>query len=408
MSTGPVRVRLAFLVPFAISLAVQSFLLAKVPERYVRPHTRWELQAVAVSLAEHGTFADPYALPTGPTAHLPPIPPAITAVVYRVLGLTLAAGYVAWSLQIVMQALVWGLLPWLAREYGLSPNAGLLAGTVGALVPRWPGHGEALAALALALLGVAFARRWTSGRARPVSSFTLGLGAGVALHVQPAILPVLFGWCAFEAWSWREPAHRARRSALVWVALGLVLACTPWTIRNHRALGAWILVRSNFGLELRMGNHDGAIADLDVMDLEQDLAHPRTDEAEAREIERIGEAAYMREARREATAWIASHPGEFVRLTLARAANWWLGPLRDPPMATFATAITLLALVGAFRVRDAVDLPHRVALVVPLLAYPLVYYVVAYLPRYREPVDWALLLFAASAVLPPRPPSGGA
>jgi len=69
----------AFLILFALSFSIQGFFLTKVSERSIRPHTRWELPAVAVSLAERGSFADPYMLSTGPTAHLPPLPPAISA-----------------------------------------------------------------------------------------------------------------------------------------------------------------------------------------------------------------------------------------------------------------------------------------------------------------------------------------
>ena len=58
-----------FLLVFAVHLAVQGTFLVHVPERFVRPHARWEVNAVAMSLHERGTFADPYAVPTGPTAH---------------------------------------------------------------------------------------------------------------------------------------------------------------------------------------------------------------------------------------------------------------------------------------------------------------------------------------------------
>jgi len=34
----------------------------------------------------------------------------------------------------------------------------------------------------------------------------------------------------------------------------------------------------------------------------------------------------------------------------------------------------------------------------PLVCYPLVYYVVIYMPRYRWPLDWILLLLAGAAV----------
>ena len=41
--------------------------------------------------------------------------------------------------------------------------------------------------------------------------------------------------------------------------------------------------------------------------------------------------------------------------------------------------------------------PQRAALLIPLATYPLVYYVVGYEPRYRQPLDGLLLLLAAAA-----------
>jgi len=32
------------------------------------------------------------------------------------------------------------------------------------------------------------------------------------------------------------------------------------------------------------------------------------------------------------------------------------------------------------------------------LTYPLVYYLVAYMPRHREPLDWLFLLLAGAAI----------
>ena len=46
----------AFLVIFVVSFSIQGFFLTKVAERYIRPHTRWEQQAIAVSLAKDNTL----------------------------------------------------------------------------------------------------------------------------------------------------------------------------------------------------------------------------------------------------------------------------------------------------------------------------------------------------------------
>jgi hypothetical protein len=66
--------------------------------------------------------------------------------------------------------------------------------------------------------------------------------------------------------------------------------------------------------------------------------------------------------------------------------------------ALLVTALTLLALAGAWRTLPRLAVPQRAALLIPLAAYPLIYYVVAYMGRYRVPLDWILLVFAGAEV----------
>jgi len=231
------------------------------------------------------------------------------------------------------------------------------------------------------------------------------MASGLAFPVQPALVLVVLGWMAFELWWSRDPR---KRRLLVAMTLGMLVACLPWGWRNYRELHAVFFIRSNLGLELRMGNHDGAAAAMEVMDrMGRDYIHPRAQEEEARKVQEMGEAAYMRQAGREALDWIARHPGRFVGLTASRAAHWWLGPLYHPTTALATTGLTLLALVGAWLAFPALSVPQRAALVIPLVTYPLIYYVVAYMPRYREPVDWIFFLLAGAAVWRWIPGRGG-
>ncbi|MCJ7629492.1 MAG: hypothetical protein MUO50_14045, partial [Longimicrobiales bacterium] len=376
----------AFLLLFAFSFSIQGFFLTKVPQGQIRPNTNWELPAIAVSLAERGAFADPYALPTGPTAHLAPIPPTIFGLSYRLFGLNLLGGYVGWLVNMTVSAAVWGMLPWLAGAVGLGGGVGVLAGFVGAMIPKWAGHGENLAALAMGLLMVAFLRRWRSGRGSGGGAFLLGIGSGVAFHAQPALLPVVLGWMAFELW-WRKDRGRWLHSGLL--ILGIVVACLPWGWRNYRAFDAVFFIRSNLGLELRMGNHEGVAATFDIMDRRgEQYIHPRALESEARKVQEVGEVKYMRDAGREALDWMWENPGESAKLTASRIAHWWLGPLDHPPGAFLVTLLTLLSGVGVWLAFPSMAVPDRWAILIPLLTFPLIHYVVAYMPRYREPIDW--------------------
>ena len=393
MARSPAR---AFIIIFVLGLAIRLFFLTKVPERYILPHDRWEGSAIATALVERGQFADPYMIPTGPTAHLPPIVPGVRALFWGLFGMNLVGGYAAMVFSLAAFSALYAMLPWLGGTLGLSRQAGVLGGITGStLLVVWPGNGEELTGIVLGLLAVAFLRRWTTGLGSFGGSVVLGVASGAAFHLQPVLLPAVVGWMVFELWWSRERRKWWSSAAIV---LGMAIACVPWGWRNYTVFQEVVFIRSNLGLELRMGNHDGAAGAMDVMDARQEHRHPRTHVEEARLVRELGEMEYMRLAKGEALDWIRAHPREFLTLTASRTTQFWFGPLHAPWIALAVTSLTVLALVGAWRSWPALTTPHRAALVTPLLCYPLIYYLVAYMPRYRVPLDWILLLLAGSLV----------
>jgi hypothetical protein len=75
---------------FVLSVAVRTVLLPVAP---LNPAwtVGWETGAVADQLARTGEYANPYALPTGPTAHPLPFYTGVMALIYRLFGVTMAA-----------------------------------------------------------------------------------------------------------------------------------------------------------------------------------------------------------------------------------------------------------------------------------------------------------------------------
>jgi len=69
------------------------------------------------------------------------------------------------------------------------------------------------------------------------------------------------------------------------LVLATLLTCLPWTWRNYKTFNALVFIRSNFGLELRMGNNPGALATFEEMDAQGDYLHPRVDINEARKMQ---------------------------------------------------------------------------------------------------------------------------
>jgi hypothetical protein len=112
----------------------------------------------------------------------------------------------------------------------------------------------------------------------------------------------------------------------------------------------------------------------------------------------VGELEYNRQARDEALEWIRSNPGDFISLTLQRFVNVWAGPLHKPKEIAAVLTLTILALVGAWRTFPGLTIPQRAAFLIPLATYPIIYYVMAYMPRYRVPIDWIIFILAGAAV----------
>ena len=394
---------MTFVFIFLLAFAVRAALLAVWVSNHADFHRLGgEIGRVALSLMRTGQFADPYMIPTGPTAHPTPLSPALLAFIYHAFGMTATAGYARALVGISSHSALCALLPWFARELGLGARAGIFAGGAWALIPM-QGLGEVIglggsahAALAFGLLTAAFLHRWTADRLSAAGSLLLGIACGAAFHVLPPLLLVVLGNLVFELW-WKRDRHKWRLAACV--AAGAALACVPWIWRNYAALHAFFFIRSNFGLELRIANHPGADADIEVTYARDGtLRHPSENLEEARQVRDLGEAEYNRRARNEALAWIRNHPAEFLRLTLMRFLHFWCGQLRYPLLAALFTTVTVLALLGLRRILPALDTPGRAALLIPLATFPLVYYVVSYVAHYPAPLAWLLLLLAGYEV----------
>jgi hypothetical protein len=358
-----------FTLIFLLSLAIHANQLNDVNRRYLVPTSDRELGAIAISLMRTGEFANTYIIPTGPTAHLPPVPPLIDSLIYRGFGQTSRAGYVRAFSIIITASVLYGMLPWFSGQLGTGKAAGVIGGLVGAIGwladtiwDKLPGHREYLTGLIMGLLLVAFLRRWRGQSGSWHGTLLLGLATGAAFHVQPALLPVILG-------------------------------C-------NNTFNAVFFIRSNLGLELRMGNYVGAAATFEEMDARSEhYRHPRADVLEARELLELGEIEYMRQAGSEAMAWISAHPAEFLSLTAQRFANLWAGPLHKPVEdALNVLALTIFAIVGAWLSFPRITIPRRAAFLIPLATFPLIYYIAAYMPRYRIPIDWILYILAGAAV----------
>ncbi len=281
-----------------------------------------ETGKAAIALLERGYIGDPYLLPTGPTAHVSPVLAWLLAAVYRVFGEnTVQARIVLGAAAAAMFALGVRAALRLASVTGAGPCAVLATGGLLALTPmmlfqavvndrQWD---QPFTALVLVQGWLVFEESRRSVRPYRAEAALAAL-AGVGALFSPAIFPTLAISLAAMAWL-RRRLGDIRITVLLCV--GILAACLlPWGVRNELVMGRFILTRSNFGLELDAGNSPGATG-LSGSG-EEALRHPHDWAPAAREVQAMGEVAYMRAMSDRAHGWIAANPSSFARLTLRR------------------------------------------------------------------------------------------
>lgn len=71
--------------------------------------------------------------------------------------------------------------------------------------------------------------------------------------------------------------------------------------------------------------------------------------------------------------------------------------LRDASIFKSLQAVVGRIAKSAWRSFPMLAIPQRATFLIPLITYPLIYYIVAYMPRYRIPIDWILFILAGAA-----------
>jgi 4-amino-4-deoxy-L-arabinose transferase-like glycosyltransferase len=190
------------------------------------------------------------------------------------------------------------------------------------------------------------------------------------------------------------PWRRQQFGGAALCILTAVLVVTPWLVRDYQVFGRFIFVRDNLPLEMYQANNDQSAG------LWTRNEHPGNNPEAMRRFQELGELGFMSEKQQEVRQFISEHPGRFVRFTAKRAVYFWIAP----PQATIVNGYDLmisrhtnflLAAVFAFAglwltIRNRVRGGFLLACF--LLVYPLPYYLVNPFPRYKHPIEPAMLL----------------
>jgi 4-amino-4-deoxy-L-arabinose transferase-like glycosyltransferase len=365
----------------------------------------WETGRVARSIATGQGFSSPYPEPTGPTALIPPVYTYLVAIVFKLFGVySVASAVVILTLNNLFSSLTCVPVFLIARRvFGLP--AAVWAGWIWAFFPYsialsnvvvWE---TSLTTLLLTLL-VLFTLKLEHSKS--LSAWVgYGLLWGATALTSPAVLTTL---PFLGAWIWFRQRSRGSNCAGVAIAasLAFLFVVTPWIWRCSRTYGRLVAFRSNFGLEVLVGNSSDTSrpANWNVL--------PGFNSSELEELQRVGEPAYMAEKQREANEFMAHHRLRYTGLTLRRILNTWTGLWEFPPpwnmdesgvpnilMYSFISVLAFAGLVLAIRHgrNEAIPLAFLPAFL------PAVYYLTHSDMGFRHPIDPVLAIFMAYAVV---------
>jgi 4-amino-4-deoxy-L-arabinose transferase-like glycosyltransferase len=366
----------------------------------------YETGRIARSIAEGHGFSSPLSIESGPTAWLTPVFPYLLAGVFKVFGVySYKSALVITILNISFSAFTCIPIFYIGKRVGGIGTAAIAA-WLWAIYPNavlipiewiWD---TSLAALAAGLILWATLAIRDSERRKDWVGYGLLWGAGLMVNAAIfALVPFLFGWLALEL----------RKKSRLWLQLpvaALILmgvVCVPWTIRNYVVFHKVIPFRSNFGLELWLGNND------QVPDTFAGFLHPNDYPPEREKFARLGEIEYMRQKQTEAFQFMRSHPADASRFFWRRFVDNWIGmwdPVQDMWHSLilagrlfllsnlFVSLFGLLGLLFIYREKS----PYAF----PIAMFPLIYSIVYYLThtslRYRHPMDPVMMVSAAYAL----------
>jgi hypothetical protein len=377
--------RIVFLVALTARLWVLAQLLPTKAWPDVYGHN--EFARIAWALVSGFGYSSPWAhTPLAPTAVEPPVYAYLLAGIFKLAGAySYMSLWVALGLNAVLSAVTAVVILQIGkRDFGAA--TGVLAAWIWscwlyeAVVPArlWESSLSALLlASALFLLPELADLRWSRW-------LFFGMLAGLSALTNTTLLSLFpFFWL----WLWINYRRRGRSCGkLLLASISVcVLTLLPWTIRNYQTFHRLMPLRDNFGLELWIGNHEGAM---------QSPLFPRDFPLiDPSEYNRLGEIRFMDAKRQLGLQFIGQHPGEFLRLSAGRCFNYWTAPDESVWLP-----LSLMAWLGA-----AVALSRKgrsgVPYVVVLLVFPLIYYITHTFNSYRHPTEPAMLLLAAYAMM---------
>jgi hypothetical protein len=381
-------VRVIVALALALRVGVMGIVLISYPRNWLFSKAP-DLGFLACSLSSGHGLSSPFGGSTGPTAFLAPGYPGVVGLVFYFFGsYSLPSAALLMALQTAFGVFTVAAVMHVAGQMFGAATA-KLAGAFWAVSPPllWlPAMLWDTSLSALLLIGmVALALRCVE-RPRNVLWAAIGGYCGLAMLVNPSLTLALFAVLGWSAWQTHS------RPWICWLVLVAVFA--PWPLRNARVLHAFIPLRSNFGYEMWQGNHGGASGLFDAR------LEPLQNKQEYQDYAREGEVLYMGNKSMLAKAYVRAHPGDFLRLSAIRMVRFWTGAGSEVNSGIVVLHAVLTSLLSLWGLAALYRQSRRTAMLfaLPVLIFPLPYYITHPDFRFRLLLDPLLTILSAYAV----------
>lgn len=366
----------------------------------------WEVGWVARSLAQGHGFSSPFYPTSGPTAFVPPVFPYLLSIVFRMFGLyTAKSAFAILALNSVFSALT--CIPiYFSTRYAFGQRPARFAAWAWAFYP-FAIYFSAARVWEYALTGLLFTTCFWIAQHLPDQRRALvwlgfGVLSGVTALTNPSTLTMFPVFLLLAVFALHRRKESWLRHSLIAV-FGLIVALTPWTVRNYRTLHVFTPVRDNFWLECWGGNNGNTFESNDH------TARPPTSPVELQRFVAAGEVPYLAQIHVRTINFIRPHPFLFIKFTLHRIVSYWTGYwsfsrayLQDQPTEIpnmfFSIGLTIFMLVGIRRLWPR----NRMALLPYLLLlalFPVPYYLTHVIPDYRQPIEPEIIALVGVGIL---------
>ena len=265
---------------------------------------------LARMLAEHGVYGW---APDRPSAYWPVGTSAIYAALYFFFGHNYTAIVV---LNVALSTGIVGLTIWLGRIL-FNDTIGVIAGGLMAIWPTQIAYVTILSSelpfTSFFLLGFV---AWFSSRMAPwfVRAAVSGLAFGGAIYVRPAAMFLPFVVWLSAIPNWRKLRDTLPMLLITVIVIGATIA--PWSIRNTKLFGHFVLLSTNGGVSLWVGNNPSATGY--YMD-------PYYKDIMPASTERLGEYERDKVFTQAALRYIVQNPASFVARSLKKAVLLYVG-----------------------------------------------------------------------------------